>query len=266
MKKFMLIFIFMFALTPIVLLILDFINITNYINITEKYDWLNFIGTYISGLATLTLGYIAFKQNESLSKVNDEMRNDSMVSKCYSQIEIETKNYYDANIRQYKLNDYGLKMYNIDKGKKVNKYNKIILHVVDNKNLSLTKGKINELVIEFDDKEEKHFEYKYEGTDEVKLEVAPQNNSKTDNLTYYLPIFLMDDEDNLKKIYEAKKLRITFHMSIKNVFNVRVDGEYTIIVSKRNTQHGDWTEYDLNGRKIYYDRIVYEEESNEYIN
>ncbi len=265
MKRFMLIFICLFALTPIAFLILDFTNITNYIQVTKNYDWLNFIGTYISGLATLTLGYIAFKQNESLSKVNDEMRNDSMVSKCYSQIEIEQKNYYDANIRQYKLNDYGLQMYNTDKEEKANNYNKIILHLVDNKNLSLKKGRISKLIIEFDDKEKKHYEYKYEGNGEVKLEVAPNNNPKTDNLTYYLPIFLMDDEETLKRIYESTKLRITFYMSIKNVFNVRVDGEYTIVILKRNVL-SDWTEYDLSARKIYYSRIVYEEEKDEYIN
>lgn len=75
----------------------------------------------------------------------------------------------------------------------------------------------------------------------------------------------MDDEETLKRIYESTKLRITFYMSIKNVFNVRVDGEYTIVILKRNVL-SDWTEYDLSARKIYYSRIVYEEEKDEYIN
>ena len=259
MKKIILTFIVLFFLAPIIFLILDLIDVTNIIPLTEKYDWLSFIGTYISGLATLTLGYVAFKQNESLSSVNDEMRNDSMVSNCYSQIEIECKNYYDAKYRLFKANDYGLKMYNVDNKKNISNYNKLILHLVDNRNLSLKSGKISEIIVEFSDNNEKHYKYKYKGSGEVKLEVAPQNSSKTDYLTYYFPIFLMDEAGTLEKIYDAHELRITMHMSIKNVFGVIVDGEYTIVISKKNIQHEDWTEYNLVGRKIYYDKIYREE-------
>ena len=51
----------------IMLIIFDLINITKIIPLSYNYDWLGFIGTFISGVATLILGIVSIKQNDTLS-------------------------------------------------------------------------------------------------------------------------------------------------------------------------------------------------------
>ena len=54
MKKGIVIFLVM--ILPLLCLIgLDFLNVTKYFPITKNYDWLSFLGSYITGLCTFIL-------------------------------------------------------------------------------------------------------------------------------------------------------------------------------------------------------------------
>ncbi len=68
------------VLIPILIIFLDLFNITSIIPLTNKYDWLGFLGAYISGICTLFLGIISIKQNDTLSNVNKKMLNNDMIA------------------------------------------------------------------------------------------------------------------------------------------------------------------------------------------
>ena len=247
------------ALIPILIIDLDLLNITNIIPLTSKYDWLGFLGAYISGICTLVLGIISIKQNDTLSNVNKKMLDNDMIANCFSKIDIERVNYFDATEKEYNKEVYGLKMVNIDKDNKKNHYHKIILQIKDNNNLPLVSAKIEKLEIEFDYNDELFtFRKKntYYSNDSVILEVTPHN----DKITYYLPICILDDVKYLKSIYNNKEIRVIAQISIKNSFNVVSNGEYTLVLSKGNKASEDWTEYSLRGRKIYFNKIEYKDE------
>ena len=95
---------------PLVFMILDLFNITKIIPLTSKYDWLAFIGTYISGLCTIILGIVSIKQNKTLSDVNERMLTNNMITTRFSQIDLEREHRYDSSIREYDSSAYGIKM------------------------------------------------------------------------------------------------------------------------------------------------------------
>ena len=242
----------------IILIIFDLINITRLIPLSSNYDWLGFIGTFISGIATLVLGIVSIKQNDALSEANKKMLSNDMISNCFSKIDIEKINYMDNTKNLYNT-DYGIELVNSECNIKNKYYHKLILHINDSNDLPLSFGYIKELKIEHDYTDDlttfrKESVYKPINDKFIKLEVTPASN----RITYYLPICLLDDAKNLKEIENNNSLRITFYMSIKNSFNVISNGEYTIVLNKGKLV-SDWTEYTLYGRKIYFKDIVYED-------
>lgn len=91
----------------IILIIFDLINITRLIPLSSNYDWLGFIGTFISGIATLVLGIVSIKQNDALYEANKKMISNDMISNCFSKIDIEKINYMDHTKTLYST-DYGI--------------------------------------------------------------------------------------------------------------------------------------------------------------
>ncbi len=248
---------------PILLMVLDLCNITNIIKFTSKYDWLGFIGAYISGVCTLWLGIISISQNETLEEVNKKMLKNDMISNCFSQIDIENINYLDKNFRK-EMKYFGIDMITENVINKNNLYYfRIIIQIKDENHLPLVSARINklELQYEFDDGMtifNKNSKYKSNKTNETKLEVTPNNET----ISYYLPINILDNVFDLKQIDKSKELRIVAQIDIKNSFNVISKGEYTIVLSKKGKiNNSDWTEYSLIGRKIYYNDITYKEEN-----
>ena len=257
MKKIILIAI---ALSPALILLLDILNISNVIPLTNKYDWLAFFGSYISGICTIVLGLVTIKQNNSLSSLNKQMLSNDMVAHNFSQVEIEKENYYDANFKSNFDEAYGIKMY-LD-GEENNKdlfYVRLILQLNDKYNRQLMYGKIDKLEIYYNYKKayvnEKRKVYLSHG-EEVKLEVTP----KEDRITYYLPICLIGSKETLSEINNSEKIRLVSTIIIKNSFNVVSRAEYTIHLTKGNKVDEEWTSYSLHGRKIYYKETTYEEE------
>ena len=242
----------------IMLIIFDLINITKIIPLSYNYDWLGFIGTFISGVATLILGIVSIKQNGFLSEANKKILGNDMISNCFSKIDIEKENYMDYTSDTY-TSDNGLKMSNVKPVDNNNYYHKLIIQMSDTNDLPLSLGHIKELKIEYTDEFsnlKENFIYKPVNDNYIKLEVTP----KTNKMTYYLPICLLDNPKNLKEIEKENSLRITFIMSIKNSFNVVSTNEYTIILNKGNKiVNSDWIQYSLSGRKIYFKNITYEE-------
>lgn len=242
----------------IMLIVFDLINITKIIPLSHNYDWLGFIGTFISGVATLILGIISIKQNDTLSKANKKILNNDMISNCFSKIDIEKENYMNYTTDKY-ITDNGLKMCNVKSTDKNDYYHKLIIQISDINDLPLSLGHIEELNIEYTDEFSslrKIFTYKPVNDNYIKLEVT----TKTNKMIYSLPICLLDNSKNLKEIEKENLLRITFIMSIKNSFNVVSTSEYTIVLNKENkNENTNLIKYSLLDRKVYFKNITYEE-------
>ena len=250
--------IILLVIIPIVLLIFDFVNITKYIPITFEYDWLGFVGAYITGICTLILGIVSIKQNDALSNINEEMLKGNMIISRFSQLDLETRNYYDPRMLNDFDSSYGINMIAKDK-QKIKKelyYTRLILHFKDKYDLPLMYGKIDNLEIYYNYKkayvDELKKEYISKGK-EVKLEVTPQK----DGLSYYLPICLIDDKEGLNEISNSEKLRIVATIYIKNSFNVISEANYTIHLKNEKTKAEDWVNYTMTNRKIYFKEIKY---------
>lgn len=260
MKKFLIVLLGL-LFVPSVLIILDLLSITKLVPLSKTYDWLSFIGAYVSGIGALFLAYVSIKQNQNLSLINKEMLSNDVITSCFSQIDIEKINYLEINQEIYDSNSvYGLKMVNKQKESSADNYYKIILQIKDNKNLQLVSACIDKLTIEFEyssDFKGENITNIYESTDSVKLEVTPHMNQ----ITYFLPICIIDDIKYLKAIEESKHLRITAQMSIINSFNVVSKGEYTILLNNTGTVHNNnWKEFYLKARKIYFNEITYKDQ------
>ena len=188
----------------IFIVILDLVNITDFISLSSKYDWLGFVGTYISGMATLILGIISIKQNETLSDVNKKMLHNDMISNCFSMIDVEKTNYIDNVNIPYK-SDYGLEMHNINSDITNKYYRRLILQISDSNDLPLTSGYIKKLKIDYDGSSGKNeVIYKPIKNKYIKLEVTPN----TQDLTYYLPVCLLDNKSKLNELEKSTFLKI----------------------------------------------------------
>lgn len=260
MKK-ILLYVGLFSLLLFVtIIILDLVNVSTIIPLTNKYDWLSFVGTYFAGVGTIFLGIVSIKQNQKLSSLNKKMLSNDMVSNCFSQIEL-VGNFYVEDCKEELIDCYGLKMKNIENSESKN-YHRIIFRLKDINNLPLKCAEIKKLTIqyqingEFGDKV--NIDSVYYPSDKalpVTLEVAPNSSE----ITYYLPIAIIDDIKILKNIISSVNLRIIADMSITNSFGVTSNGEYTFRITKTNNRanNGLWIEYKLGARKIYYKEINY---------
>lgn len=260
-KKSYLVIIIIAFLCPIIIAILDFVDITHIVPLTAKYDWLGFIGAYISGICTLWLGLISIKQNDTLEKVNKKMLNNDMISNCFSQIDVEKVNYIDNNYKK-QVDYFGIQMINSSSMEDEQLcYFRIILQVKDKNQLPLVSAQINQLEIQYKSNNQltyfdQSYTYNAEKTNETKLEVTPNNET----ISYYLPIYIADNEKVLQEIDQCGRLRIIAQIDVKNSFDVISSGEYTVIIDKKSRVHNsDWTEYSLFGRKIYYKNVMYKE-------
>lgn len=244
------------VLIPFILIIMDILNVTHIIHLTSNYDWLAFIGAYISGLCTIILGIVSIKQNKTLSDVNERMLTNNMITTRFSQIDLEREHRYDSSIREYDSSAYGIKMVveNCTDESKL-KYNRIILQLVDKNDLPLRYGKIDSIEVYTTPwVEESKKIYKSSGLEE-KLEVT----TNKDKITYYLPICILDDEEHLKAIFDSSKLMIVATIYVKNAFNVVSEAEYTMHIEKSENRT-DWVKYSLSYRKIYFKAITFDNE------
>lgn len=243
------------------IIVLDLLNISNLIPLTKEYDWLSFIGTYFAGVGTIFLGIVSINQNNKLSNLNKKMLSNNMVSNCFSQIDLIGK-FYIEDCKNELVNCYGYKMKNNDNIDSKN-YHRIIIQLLDTKQLPLESATINKLTIQYKfidkfgesiDKESIYYPDKSELP--VELEVTPNKNE----ITYYLPVSIIDSITNLNNIINNNNLRIIADISIINSFGVVSNGEYTFKISKtsRRVNNDLWIEYGLIGRKIYYKNISYE--------
>ncbi len=240
--------------TPMLFLFLDLINVRDIIPVTDNYDWLGFVGSCLSAFGALTLGLISIKQNESLSDLNKKMLNNDMISNCYSKISACKKHYFDEIKKDYK-DDYGYEVINDNIKKSKQSYYRFIFQIKDQNELPLTKGNVSKVTIQYNPKDnwyEKEQSYSGKKQKEVKLEVTPFEEE-----TYYLPISIIDEFNNLEEIFYSDKLRITLDMAITNSLGVKNEFQYTLVLSRTNTKAGTWYEYHLNGKKVYYGKVSY---------
>ncbi len=244
------------VLIPFILIIMDILNVTHIIHLTSNYDWLAFIGAYISGLCTIILGIVSIKQNKTLSDVNERMLTNNMITTRFSQIVLEQYHYYDSRIREYSGSEYGIKMVAddcVDESKLI--CNRIILQLTDKNGLPLKYGKIDSIEVYTTPWVEECKRIYKSGGLEVELEAI----TRDDKITYFLPICILDDEKHLKAIFDSRKLMIVATIYVKNAFNVVSEANYTMHIEKSGGPI-EWVKYCLSYKKIYFKEITFDDE------
>ena len=194
----------------------------------------------------------------------------NMVSNNYSQIELCGDYFIDEFCDDDLKDCYAFKMKSTKCKKEAKKFHKLIIQFVDNRKLPLENAIVNKLVVQYKTNGEFNEIIQNESTylpadsyKMVKLEVTP----KKDEVSYYLPIAIIDNERELKSILaggEHVELRFIVDISIINSFGVVSNGEYTFRI-RRTGQKGrnvPWEKYELLGRKIYYKNIYYNDSYN----
>lgn len=236
------------------LILLDFLNITNILPFTEKYDWLSFIGSYIAGVCTLILGIVSIRQNETLSNINKQMLNNDIISSNYSKIELASEHFYEDSPSKSLEKSYGIIME--DKKQNNTDYNRLIVQLEDLNELPLMCASIKEMKLYYNSDRPYSDESKiyFSNGEEVKLEVTPHE----DKITYYLPICIVDNKETLEKIFNGNVITLEATILVKNVFNVISEADYTIHFIKGYRRSDDWQNYGMHGRKIYFKKVTYD--------
>lgn len=80
-------------LLPLIILLLDLVNISKIIPFTFNFDWLSFVGGYISFVATIILATVAIKQNDRLNEINKKIIESNVIANCYSKIIFSDKHF-----------------------------------------------------------------------------------------------------------------------------------------------------------------------------
>lgn len=245
--------IIIFIIIPIIIVILDYANIS-LINMTRNYDWLAFIGAYMGSIATLALGYVSIKQNETLGNINKKISENNIISMSYSKIDFAEKQFIDIT----EGNTYGFKLKSTEE--KSDKPFRLILKIIDLENKPLKDFSVKNITIQYN--KVKQYEYK----DKIEIDNSIQNTNEIlekdvdiDKNSYYLPIICYMPEQKMQEISKCGELRITTYISIRNCFNIVSDSENTIILSNSKTVVSDiWYECRRVGRKIYYKDIFFD--------
>lgn len=76
-----------FAVIIIAILIGDMFNLADTLSIHLRFDWAMIICTFVSAIATITLGVVSIEQNKRLAEINDEQLESSIVAQNYPLIE-----------------------------------------------------------------------------------------------------------------------------------------------------------------------------------
>lgn len=193
-----------YSITPILLLIFDLLNIKRVINISSNYDWLSFIGTYLSGLAVLIISLITVKQNDRLAEINQKTIESSIITQKHHKVLFDEQQEIINEIFRIKLletNDIPLRSIKI---------NSIIFQKKDENDTYI--GEKNILV-------ENDVEYELEYTDNV---------AGSFESSFYLANIVVNFPFDDIKINDYCKFIIK--MSVKNIFNVTIDYNYSVML------------------------------------
>ncbi len=240
---------------PAFILILDLMNISKIIPFTFNFDWLAFVGGYLSFVATLILANVSIKQNNRLNDINKKIVENNTITTCYSKIDMDDNHYFQFK-KKYLTKDYGNILKNIDYEltESKDKYFRFIFEVKDLEGRPLKSAKVTKAIFQIDpDMKDGNYiwkkELKYENVDLLNV-ILEKNDEKND--TYFLPIILIDSESNINNILKSLKIRITINVETKNIFKVVNVSEHTIIVTPttRGTNLGLLYKKEL--KKAYY--------------
>jgi len=192
---------------PLSIFFMDLFNIS-VSSITDKYDWIAFMGSYVAGIASLIIAYITVSQNEDLKKINKRMAEDNIKVNGYSEIMFNK----DQDIE--KIDDgYFLRLNLRDKNNRP--LNKLIIEKISLSKYNANKNPLNpydylsELLAE---------------KQEVKLEYTP---GQATNQDFYLARIKVTNE--ILKIINDKYTKIEIKMSVINAFSLEESGIYSII-------------------------------------
>lgn len=252
-KNFLIIVASIIIVSPILLLFLDLINISNKNpNITSTYDWLSFFGSYISAVATSILGLatisITIKFSEQTIKISQQtskIAEDDLKANCYSEIIIRNEQYFEKiNIGH----DYGyqFKFKIADKNKKI-----------------LSKIKVKKIVIREHDSGEILYFQDYDNY-EINLEYTPENKISIEETTeefYFARIDISKQCENILE-HKEKYVKIEIDAQISNVFNVVTGRKYILVVNDISKYTVGKVEYIVTKRfhdfslepTVYYDK------------
>lgn len=197
-------------LIPLIIFIMDMFNV-RIPTITDRYDWLSFIGSYILGFSSLTLAYITVSQNEELKAMNKRLAEDNIKSNGYSDIVFNESQDIEKKDGVYTFR----------------------LNLTDRKNRPLNKLIVKEIkMLKYD--ENKHYLNPYEYfsdildkawiNKEIELEYTPVKN---EDRGFYLARIKVSED--ILKVIADKFVKFEIKMSIINSFNLEETGLYSFI-------------------------------------
>ena len=204
----------LFFIFPIILLILDLFNIRIiFFNITDNYDWLGFLGTYISSIITLFLAYTTVKQNKQIEDINKRISVDNIKANTYSEIKFNK-----IQTIEKKNGEYFLKLNITDKRNKPLNY--LIV-----KNIRLMKfNESKDYLNPYDDP----INILLNTDEKIDLEYTPDiEDSKKD---FYLARIKVEPK-NIELVIKDNNVKLELDLDIINSFNLIESGTYSLIIN-----------------------------------
>lgn len=222
---FIFIILILYIFIPIFIFKLDISNIIrkNFPTISTKYDWLAFLGSYISLLGTLSIAIVSLMQNKSLSQINNKMMDnnlnlskDRFLGENHSLIEFDNIQYlYNETLHD----PVGFKLYSVNDNIKKDDDSipqvRFILNVKELNNKVLKEFTISNLKIKSQNSDFQNFE------NINNLKEIVRKGYGRDNKNYWLTFICRSkDKSFIEEIYKGKNLILIFELTIYNMFNI----------------------------------------------
>lgn len=97
----------MLAIIVSIIFIGDMFNLSDNLNIHLRFDWAMIVCTFMSAVATISLGVVSKKQNDRLSELNEKSLKTAKINNGYSLIHFREKQFIEGcgNLLKVKLYD-----------------------------------------------------------------------------------------------------------------------------------------------------------------
>ncbi len=251
-------------------------------NLTTDYDWMAYIGSFLTFISTTILGLVAFWQNKNLSATNDKLVISNLKTDGYSKIKV-----YKEQFLYARKDDTGfvMKKQNNEKKPRIFFYKKLVCEDKNEEdirfliNLEEENKKIlkdftiesfdilyNDLVCNFEEVEPHSFKpisisYNFE-TEERKLQEKRIKKETSSNVAikdkedeedkdiYYMTVICKADKEIVDAIKKSRYLRLQFISTVRNCFDVGTRAEYLIDMEKNKEQPNS-------KNNIVYETVVY---------